>query len=89
LANLEVDLLPAIEPRLALAATTEELTWLDKLRGLITEVDPYSGALLARNPYNTEFWDVMGKKGGAEPTAKRRRKIVPRRFRQKIVFQPH
>jgi cellobiose phosphorylase len=37
LANLEGDLLSALEPRLALALTPEERAWFDKLQGLITK----------------------------------------------------
>jgi cyclic beta-1,2-glucan synthetase len=47
LANLEMDLLPAIEPRLALAATPEENAWLDKLRRLITKASRQAGTRIA------------------------------------------
>ena len=47
LANLEVDLLPAIEPRLALAVTPEERAWLDELRRLITEASRRAGTRIA------------------------------------------
>ena len=47
LANLEVDLLPAIEPRLALPVTPEERAWLDELRRLITEASRRAGTRIA------------------------------------------
>ena len=47
LANLEVDLLPAIEPRLALEVTPEESAWLDKLRRLITKASQRAGTRIA------------------------------------------
>ncbi|MHB9074667.1 MAG: GH36-type glycosyl hydrolase domain-containing protein [Desulfobaccales bacterium] len=47
LANLEVDLLPAIEPRLALAATPEECARFDKLRGLITKASQRAATRIA------------------------------------------
>ena len=47
LAKLEVDLLPAIEPRLALAVTPEESAWLDKLRRLITKASRRAGTRIA------------------------------------------
>ncbi|MGA7578218.1 MAG: glucoamylase family protein [Desulfobaccales bacterium] len=47
LASLEVDLLPAIEPRLALAVTPEERAWLDNLRRLIKTASRRAGARIA------------------------------------------
>ena len=47
LANLEVDLLPAIEARLALEVTPEESAWLDKLRRLITKASRRAGTRIA------------------------------------------
>jgi cellobiose phosphorylase len=47
LANLEADMLPAIEPRLAVAATPEERTWLEELRRLITEASRRAGTRIA------------------------------------------
>jgi len=47
LANLEADLLPAIESRLASAATPEELTWLEELRRLTTESSRRAGTRIA------------------------------------------
>src|SRR5208337_4684442 len=47
LANLEVDLLPAIEPRLALAVTPAERAWFDKLRRLITKASRRAGTRIA------------------------------------------
>ena len=42
-----MDLLPAIEPRLALAVTPEERAWLDKLRRLITKASRRAGTRIA------------------------------------------
>ena len=41
---------------------------------VITEIDPKSGALFARNPYNTEFRDRVGilRRGRDLPYRKRR-----------------
>jgi cellobiose phosphorylase len=47
LANLEADLLPVIESRLALAATPEERTWLEELRRLLTESSRRAGTRIA------------------------------------------
>jgi cellobiose phosphorylase len=47
LANLEVDLLPAIETRLALAVTPGEHAWFDKLRRLITKASRLAGTRIA------------------------------------------
>jgi hypothetical protein len=47
LAYLEADLLPAIESRLALAATPDELTWLEELRRLTTESSRRAGTRIA------------------------------------------
>ena len=47
LANLEVDLLPAIEDRLGLEVTPEERAWLDKLRRLITKASRRAGTRIA------------------------------------------
>jgi cellobiose phosphorylase len=44
LGNLEADMLPVIEPRLAVAATPEERTWLEELRRLITEASRRAGS---------------------------------------------
>ena len=47
LANLEVDLLPAIAPQLALAVTPEECARFDKLRRLITKASQRAAARIA------------------------------------------
>ena len=47
LSNLEVDLLPEIEHRLALKVTPEEKAWLDELRPLIMEASHRAGARIA------------------------------------------
>ena len=47
LARLEVNLLPAIAPQLALAVTPEECARFDKLQGLITEASRRAGARIA------------------------------------------
>ena len=47
LARLEVDLLPAIDTKLASAATPEERAWLDQLRRLITKASQRAGARMA------------------------------------------
>ena len=47
LAKLEVDLLPAIEDRLALAVTPAERAWFDKLRRLITKASRRAGTRIA------------------------------------------
>ena len=47
LSNLEADLLPEIENRLALRMTPEEKVWLEELRPLIIEASPRAGARIA------------------------------------------
>ncbi|MGA8570846.1 MAG: glucoamylase family protein [Desulfobaccales bacterium] len=47
LANLEVDLLPAIVERLGFEVTPGESAWLDKLRGLITKASRLAGTRIA------------------------------------------
>jgi cyclic beta-1,2-glucan synthetase len=47
LANLEVDLLPAIEDRLGLGVTPEQSAWLDKLLRLITKASQRAGTRIA------------------------------------------
>ena len=47
LANLEVDLLPAIEDRLGLEVTPEQSAWLDKLLRLITKASQRAGTRIA------------------------------------------
>ena len=47
LANLELDLLTAIEDRLGLEVTPEESAWLDKLRRLITKASQRAGTRIA------------------------------------------
>ena len=47
LARLEVDLLPAIKPRLALTAAPEERAWFDELRRLIIEASRRAGTRIA------------------------------------------
>jgi cellobiose phosphorylase len=47
LANLEVNLLPAIEARLGLEVRPEDSAWLDKLRWLITKASQRAGTRMA------------------------------------------